>query len=130
VTPVRADDPRLDALVESLDMMRTDVARAGGALAVVLVPSKEEVFGVPEASTTSNFVARARVRLRATGFSVLDLYPVIREGGRDRSPYFRTDSHFNAAGNRIVANAIASWVRNMDRDTTAPSAPPDVHARR
>jgi lysophospholipase L1-like esterase len=129
-TPVRADDPRLDDLVGSLDAMRTDVERAGGTLLVVLVPSKEELFAVPRAATASNFVARARSRLDEAGFPVLDLYPVVRDAGRDRSPYFRTDSHFNAAGNRVVAGAIASRIRELERHATPSAHPPAPQARR
>jgi hypothetical protein len=127
---VEAGDPRLQGLLESLEAMRRHVVRAGGTLLVVLVPSKEELFGVPEPSTASNFVARARVRLDAAGFSVLDLYPVIRAGGRDGSPYFKTDSHFNAAGNRLAAGAIASWIRSLDRAAAESSDPSSAHARR
>jgi hypothetical protein len=130
VTPVRADDPRLDDLVGSLDAMRTDVERAGGTLLVVLVPSKEELFAVPRAATATNFVARARDRLNEAGFPVLDLYPVVRDAGRDRSPYFRTDSHFNVAGNRVVARAIASRIRELDRDAARPTPPPALQVRR
>jgi hypothetical protein len=129
-TPVAADDPRLDDLVASLETMRTDVERAGGALLVVLVPSKEELFGVPRTAIASNFVARARTRLGEAGFPVLDLYPVVRHAGRDHSPYFRTDSHFNVAGNRVVAGAIASRIRELERDAAPPAHPPALQVRR
>ncbi len=51
---------------------------------------------------------------------VLDLYPVFRQYGRERPPFYRADTHLNALGHRIVAEAIAKWIADEHIFTARP----------
>ncbi len=55
-----------------------------------------------------------RAGLEARGLPVLDLYPVFRELGRERSPFYRADPHPNAFGNQIIADALAKWITDQN----------------
>jgi SGNH hydrolase-like domain, acetyltransferase AlgX len=113
------NDLAVERLMASLEKMRNVVVQSGSTLSVVLLPSKEELFAVPPAATTANLVSRARERLLKAGFAVLDLYPAIRDAGLSKSPYFRTDAHFNEYGHRVVAEAFVAWFRH----TFPPTSP-------
>jgi hypothetical protein len=110
------DDPRIDQLLASLEKIRNLVVGGGSTLSVLLIPSKEEIFGVPAGLASADLVLRVRQRLQGAGFSVLDLYPVIRRAGLTRSPYFSVDSHFNEFGQRIIAETFVSWFRRAFSD--------------
>ena len=105
------DDARIEELLVSLDKIKKLVVQGVNTLSVVLVPSRAELFGVPAGVTAGNLVLRTRQRLQEAGFSVLDLYPALRRAGQTRSPYFRTDGHFNEYGHRVVAETFVSWFR-------------------
>src|SRR5262245_57629430 len=105
------EDARIEELLVSLDKMRKLVVQGASTLSVVLIPSNPELFGLPAGVTAGNLVLRTRQRLQEAGFSVLDLYPALRRAGHTRSPYFRTDGHFNEYGHRVAAEAFVSWFR-------------------
>jgi hypothetical protein len=105
------DDARIEELLVSLDKIRKLAVQGVSTLSVVLVPSREELFGLPAGVTAGNLVLRTRQRLQEAGFSVLDLYPALRRAGQTRSPYFRTDGHFNEYGHRVAAETFVSWFR-------------------
>jgi hypothetical protein len=109
-------------LLASLERIRNLVVGGGGTLSVLLIPSKEEIFGVPAGLASADLVLRVRQRLQGARFSVLDLYPVIRRAGLTRSPYFRVDSHFNEFGQRILAETFVSWFRRAFSDAESPAS--------
>jgi hypothetical protein len=117
IDEVPPNDERIEQLLASFESMRTVVVQGGGTLSVVLIPSAEEVFGVPDSVWPTPLVSRLMARLQTAGFSVLDLRPAIRSAGETRSPYFRLDHHFNEYGNRVVAEAFASWFRRTFPET-------------
>ena len=108
--PTAADDPRLDRFVGSMERLRALVEQSGAELLVMLIPSKEELFGADAATTRLNLASRMKKRLAATSLSVLDLYPSLQQGGAARAPYYAQDFHLNAYGHRIVAEEFAHWL--------------------
>jgi hypothetical protein len=106
---VPVNDERLEAMLRTLQDLRAEVARHDGQFMLMLIPSKEELFGLDARAMTMNAMARARERLEQQQFAVLDLYPVIRSAGARRSPYFTIDIHLNKYGNRIVAEQFVAW---------------------
>ena len=105
------EDARIEELLVSLDKMRKLVAQGASTLSVVLMPSSDELFGLPAGVPAGNLVLRTRQRLQEAGFAVLDLYPALRRAGQTRSPYFRTEGHFNEYGHRVAAETFVSWFR-------------------
>jgi hypothetical protein len=93
------------------------VAHHDAVLLVMLIPSKEELFGVNASARALNIVSRTRQRLEEAKFLVLDLYPAIRQGGARHSPYFTRDIHLNEYGNRIVADQFVAWFRSLTMGT-------------
>jgi hypothetical protein len=117
------DDGRLSRAVAAvgadLRRMRDLARRAGAEFAVVIIPDETQVNA--ELATE---VARARPgitlnldlpnrrlleSLSADGIRALDLLPVFRAAGSDRL-YKPQDTHWNLAGNRLAARAIAQWL--------------------
>jgi hypothetical protein len=103
--------------------MREIARRGGGDFAVVLIPDEAQVD--PE---LRDEVARASGRIveqldferpnRAIGaelgrerIRVLDLLPLFRERGREVRLYKPQDTHWNLAGNRLAARAIAAFLK-------------------
>jgi hypothetical protein len=117
------EDPRIEELLVSLDKMRKLVVQGASTMSVVLMPSSAELFGLPAGVTAGNLVLRTRQRLQEAGFSVLDLYPALRRAGQTRSPYFRTDGHFNEYGHRVVAETFVSWFRRGLPETVQLTSP-------
>jgi hypothetical protein len=106
---VTANDARIEALLISLEKLRDLVGQHDATLLIMLIPSKEELFGITLSTGTFNIMARTRQRLQEAKFSVLDLYPAIQHGGIRQSPYFSRDIHLNEYGNRIVAEQFVAW---------------------
>jgi hypothetical protein len=106
---IAAHDERIDALFTSLEQLRALVLSHHAELAVMLIPSKEEIYGSGVAPHGTSTVAGVRQRLQETNMPVVDLYPVFRARGAVQSPYFNRDIHLNAYGHRIVAEQFVAW---------------------
>ena len=117
------EDASIGELLVSVDKIRKLVVQGASTLSVVLLPSREELFGMPAGVTAGDLVLRTRQRLQEAGFSVLDLYPALRRAGQTRSPYFRTDGHFNEYGHRVVAETFVSWFRRGLPETVQLTSP-------
>lgn len=75
----------LEALFNSLKSLRALVEAEGQAsLAVMLIPSKEELFAALPGD--DGVVAAVRTRLAAEGIPYLDLYPILREREAEAAP--------------------------------------------
>ena len=111
--------PVLPGIVEvffrPLQQLQTEVEGNGGRLVVMLVPSKEELYAADTFPAVLRPWQQAKRELEDRGLPTLDLYPVFREAGRQRAPFFRVDSHLNSFGNQLVADALAQWI-NEQRD--------------
>jgi SGNH hydrolase-like domain, acetyltransferase AlgX len=108
-TPVAADDARIERAFDSLDRLRQVAQRQQASVLVVLIPSKEELFGRVAELPADNAMARVRHRLQAARIPVLDLYAALRQAGASQPPFFSRDSHLNHLGNRIVAEQFMVW---------------------
>ena len=108
-TPVAADDVRIERAFASLQRLQQAAQRQTASVLVVLIPSKEELFGVTSEAPANNAVARVRQRLQASRIAVLDLYAALRQAGASQPPFFSRDSHLNHVGNRLVAEQFMMW---------------------
>jgi hypothetical protein len=104
-----------------LEQLRTEVEAEGGRFLIVLVPSKEELYGAEVFPAILRPIQEVRSGLESRGLPVLDLYPAFRKLGRERPPFYRADMHLNALGNQIVADALATWIADQ-KIFTAPSS--------
>jgi lysophospholipase L1-like esterase len=93
-----------------LDQLRTEVGAAGGRFVVALLPSKEEVYSAEAFPAVLRAVQEVKAELEARQLPILDLYPALRERGREKPPFYRLDIHLNELGNQIVADTIAGWI--------------------
>ncbi len=104
-----------------LARLRAAVDSAGARFVVVLLPSKEEVYGADAFPAVSTTIAQTRAGLDAARLPLLDLYDTFRRRGESRSPFFKRDIHFTAYGNQLVAEALADWIGEGSGGTDAPA---------
>ncbi|MBK7518549.1 MAG: hypothetical protein IPI75_00020 [Gammaproteobacteria bacterium] len=109
-----------------LERLRELAATYGTTLAVVLIPSKEELFAVDPGSQSSGAAAIVRSQLRKLDIPVLDLYPILVERAAETTPYFTSDIHLNSYGNQVVADALLQWQEIRNLPTGSQSAVADI----
>lgn len=99
----------------AIGKLRKSAVTHGATLGVVLIPSKEELFAVDPGSQSSGAAAIVKSQLLKLDIPVLDLYPILAERAATKTPYFTSDIHLNAYGNRVVADALLQWeeIRNL-----------------
>lgn len=125
----RLDTPNLrEIFFRPLERLRTEVEEDGDRFVIVLVPSKEEIYGAEAFPAVLRTMQEVKSELESRQLPVLDLYPVFRELGRERPPFYRADMHLNEFGNRIVAEAIEQWIVD-EKIFTGPSAAADPGGR-
>jgi hypothetical protein len=108
----RAEAPDVEQLfAEPLERLRASVESHGGRLVVALVPSREELYGTESAPSLLRTIEAVKALLAARQLPVLDLYPLFRERGKDRSPFFEREMHLNAYGNQVLADGLADWIQ-------------------
>ena len=139
------DDDDLVALSASLDRFRGQVTAQGAVFAVMLIPSKEEIFAIEQPPPQGAPITRIRPLLDTKGIPYLDLYPVVAVSVKRATPYFQRDIHLNflrqpgrcrsahavgpggprrrhhthhASALRLVAAAQVSEFRSPDRSRT------------
>ena len=108
--PARRDDERIELLMAAIARLQAETRGDGADLMVMLIPSKEELFGVSAAAAAENVVAQTRRRILDAGVPLLDLYPLLQEAGSLQSPFFPEDIHMNAYGHRVAAEALVAWL--------------------
>lgn len=92
----------------------------GVRLLVALVPDKTRVqaaeWGQPLAAGHAARYARALADLRAAGVATVDLHAPLAAAAASGPVYYRSDTHWNAAGARIAAQAIAEAAGRLGLD--------------
>jgi lysophospholipase L1-like esterase len=126
---VDAAAPRLaaevPAVLEQLQATHAAVEAQGGRHVLVLVPSKYRVLHPlcmwpagsrladprPHLSPLRQAVAEHAV---ARGIPLLDLTETLqRSAAAGQVPYFAADTHLNAHGHAVLAEALAAWLEHM-----------------
>jgi len=110
-TGLDREDHRMLSMIESLKEMRA-LSQGGGAnFLVLLIPSKEEIYGASFMPEVLKPAQTLEQRLKEEEFSVLSVYDAVRERGKQQSAFFPRDIHLNALGNQIVADALVNWIK-------------------
>ena len=108
----RGDTPNLrQVFFDPLTELQRKVETGGGRFVVVLLPSKEEIYGADAFPAVLRTWREAKRELSTRGIPFIDLYPAFRLGKPEPPAFFPTDIHFTARGNRIIADSIAAWAR-------------------
>jgi hypothetical protein len=98
----------LEGLFSSLGRLRALVEAEGEAsLAVMLIPSKEELFAAPPGD--DGVLAAVRAQLESEDIPYFDLYPILRAREVEAATYFPRDIHLSRFGNEVVAEAFVEW---------------------
>ena len=123
---VRPGTPNIASLfVEPLENLRRAVEAQGGRLLVVLVPSREEIYGAAAAPQVLNTIHALKPLLESAKLPVLDTYPIFSAQAMARPLYFPRDMHLNAAGNALLAAAIAERIERdgfgLQQDSAMPA---------
>jgi hypothetical protein len=104
-------DPRLLSMIESLKDIRALSQSQGANFLVLLIPSKEEIYGAPFMPEVMKPAQILEQRVKEKGFSVLSTYDTIRERAKLQSAFFPTDIHLNTFGNQIVSDSLVNWIK-------------------
>ena len=135
--------PSVAAAARYLRWLRGKVEGAGFRLVVLLVPDKYGVYRrllvPPDAATLpgDRYLPDLAARLRTAGTPVADLSATFRAAARDglgsgTTVYYRDDTHWNARGIALAADALADVMRRDTRccDTLpAPRSTPLYHPK-
>ena len=106
---IRNPDLR-EVFFRPLEQLRSEAEARGSRFVIVLVPSKEEIYGGEENPAIMRSVREVRAGLESRKLPTLDLYDLFRRAGRDSPLFFRADMHLNGPGNRVVADTVADWI--------------------
>lgn len=128
----RPVEPRLRSVFfDPLVRLQDEVRRSGAAFAVVVIPSKEELYGAELFPGVLRAVREVRAGLDSLALPVVDLYEPLGSRAAAESPFFPRDIHLNELGNRLAAEAIAEWVgKNVGQvlDEPPPAGRPSASA--
>lgn len=100
-----------DIFFRPLEQLRTEVEQGGSRFVILLVPSKEELYGARVSPEILRSIEEVKAGLESRRLPILDLYPVFRELGQEHPPFYHADMHLNDVGNQIVTDAIVNWIR-------------------
>jgi lysophospholipase L1-like esterase len=101
---------------------QTAVQQQGGTFVLIILPTAEEIYreifeqhaaGEPSAGLARLEAARAELRAFCAQAQLVcfDAYDSLREQAYAQALIYPDDKHFNAAGNRLLAQAIAAFLK-------------------
>jgi hypothetical protein len=119
-----ATDPRnLEGALKSDDAIlkvRDAVEKTGGKFMIVAIPTKEVVYraitepkmGKAEVDAFEGTRVRLFAFCQARRLTCFDPLPALESQAR-RQLYYREDTHLNVAGNRVLAEALAQFLKDQ-----------------
>jgi len=107
--------------LEPFELLAAEVRAAGGTFLLVLLPSKEELYGAARAPAVLRRIEAVRGQLGA--LPVLDLYPALGALDGDAT-FFAADPHLNLSGHARVADELERWLRDSGALGAAGANPP------
>lgn len=110
---VRPGDPRMERVLRVVEQAR-DLATASGAhFLVLLFPTKEDVYLPLRGESVAPMIPPFVAELDSLGVPNLDLTgPMQARARRGERLFFEVDGHPNAAGSRVIANAVLNDVEH------------------
>ncbi len=103
----KADNPSFQSVLQSIEEARALAAQNGTELLVLLLPTKEDVYFPLRGDTAPPVLPPFASELEKRGIPHLDLTaPMQEEARKHQRLFFEVDGHPNAAGYRIIANAV------------------------
>ncbi len=128
------DSRRIDACIDEFSFIARAMQGAarkildeGGSYAVVFIPTKIRVLHGfctwPEGSglsdpqlAQSSMFSRLAQACEEAGIPLLDLTPsLVAASGEGRLAFFAADTHLNAVGHEVMANALGPWITALQR---------------
>ena len=104
-------DYRILSMIGSLKEMKA-LSQSGGAdFLVLLIPSKEEIYGASFMPEVMKPAQTLEQRLREEGLPVLSTYDAVRDRAKHQSAFFPHDIHLTALGHRIVSDSLVDWLK-------------------
>ena len=103
-------DAAVESFFRSLESLQKLVVSQGGTFRVVLIPSKEELYGSARFPKVLQIAKMVRQYLDETHVSYLDLYDFIQQQAQQHPPYYSRDIHLNHYGHQLVAERLAAWL--------------------
>ena len=110
---------------DSFERAQAMVAGWGGQMVVLLVPTREEVYSDITADALGQVTLDALASARLAMLDLCDELDLLchdatadltAAAGRGEALYHQDDMHLNAAGNALLADSLARWLRDEGLD--------------
>lgn len=111
----------LQARVALMAQAASALQQANVHLIVALVPDKSRIYAAQRASSAYPAILQSRYdnalnALRLAKVDSVDLMTPLSAAAHNQEVYYRTDTHWNQAGAKVAAEAIATAVKRNTRD--------------